>query len=731
MSHWRKHRLHPHCSVTSFRNLILLTGLTGFLAACSQYSTRPIPVAYHNLTARYNAYLIARDDLRAVEKALYKARQENYNQPLPILLPLDSLTLNPVRAQLDDAIKKASLVAERHQNSKWLDNSYVLLGKARLLKEDYANAMEVFKYVNSKGRGSDEKHEALVALMRAYIEQRDFANALSVADYVRAQPLNKANTRDYYLTKAYLHQRTGEYATAAAILDATFPYLEKDEQTARLHLIAGQLYDLIGKPQQALAHFRQVDKNRPSYEQSFYASLYTMQSGSDARIIVDRFNRMLDDRKNVDLRDKIYYTMGLLDVRNERYDQAIDNWRRSIQATTSNTARIPYTYMDLAKLHLEKLQDYPKAKAYFDSSLALLPRQSPDYADLVSRKKTLDELVQHQQTIQREDSLQRLAQMNPAALDRLLDAAIDRQIKIEQQQEEARLKAQSASAAASPPTDIDPAQRWSLYNPVYITQGQMEFRQRWGNRPLTDNWRRSVRETQDVAADGQSTDSTSRVAMSGSSGISISETERKTRKQALYATIPMDGGAAQQSNRRLETAYYQLGKLYKFSFNQPEKAISTFETLLNRFPMAGARPEVYYLLVLANEQLNRPSDWKSKLLAEFPASSYARMVSRSGSGQTGGESVAQQTYKEIYTLYAADRLTEALARTENAMSLVTGSQVEDKLAFLRVLLIGKVQGVEPYRQALNEFVRDYPSSPLLSRVKEMIAAADQPTAKRK
>jgi tetratricopeptide (TPR) repeat protein len=219
----------------SFSLLAVLVSLTGGLISCSQYSTRPISRGYHNLTAHFNAYVIARDQIESAELALFKTRQENYNQLLPILLPVDSMRTLAVKPQLDDAIKKASLVPERHQNSKWVDNAYTLIGRARLLKQDLPNAIEVFKYVNTKGTDENDKHEALVGLMRAYVEAADYPNALNVAEYLRTQPLNKANTRDFYLTKAYLHQRKGEYVTAVGILDATFPMLKKGESTARLH----------------------------------------------------------------------------------------------------------------------------------------------------------------------------------------------------------------------------------------------------------------------------------------------------------------------------------------------------------------------------------------------------------------------------------------------------------------------------------------------------------------
>ena len=192
---------------TYIASLGLIAWLAGGFWSCSQHSNGSVSKGYHNLTAHFNAYVMARDDIDEVERYLFKNRQDNYNETLPILLPLDSNATQPVRPQLDDAIKKASLVAERHQNSKWVDDAYILIGKTRLYRQDLPNAIEVFKYVNTKGTDDENKHEALIGLMRAYTETGDFPNGLTVAEYLRAQPLNKTNTRDYYLTKAYLHQQ--------------------------------------------------------------------------------------------------------------------------------------------------------------------------------------------------------------------------------------------------------------------------------------------------------------------------------------------------------------------------------------------------------------------------------------------------------------------------------------------------------------------------------------------
>lgn len=747
-----------------FRNhLILLltvfTSLTGGLVSCSQYSTKPLSKGYHNLNAHFNAYVIARDQIQQAEELLFKTRQENYNHLLPILLPVDSMLIQPVKPQLDDAIKKASLIPERHQNSNWLDNAYNLIGRARLLKQDLPNAIEVFKYVNTKGTNENDKHTALVGLMRAYVEASDYTNALNVAEYLRTQPLDKNNTRDFYLTKAYLHERQGEYLTAVGILEATFPLLKKGEATARLHLIAGQLYDLIGQPAKAVDQYRQVLKSQPTYDLSFYANLFAIQSngltGDQKRMAqsTETFQSLLKDRKNADLKDKIYFTMGLLEARSGRIDQAIKFYSQSIREAGTNTTQVPFTYLEIGKLYFEKKADYAQAKVYYDSALTLLPKQSAEYTALLTRKNTLDEFVQYKTTIRTDDSLLALAKLDPAALEAFLDKAIDQREKEAKAQatQEQKLSEQASSrgiaaVAGATNSNLAPDQRWVLYNPVALSQGRQEFSTKWGNRPLEDNWRRSNKEASEAVAGvnspltggspANSVNPNAPLQPSDASGTASfpaapAATGRKTQKDAMIAQIPLTKEAQAQANQRVENALYKLGKLYKFQLNQPADAIPTFEQLLTRYPNTLQKPEVYYLLYLSNEQLGKSSGWKDKLLTEYPNTSYARLTGRVAAQTTDSEAQAQKTYTAIYELYKADNAPEALSRAESALSQLAGSQLEDKLALLRVILVGKVRPVEAYRQALAEFVRDYPASELVGHVKEMLAAADQATAKPK
>ncbi len=723
--------------------LLMLLGISTLFLGCSQYSTGRLSVGYHNLNAKFNAYVIARDKLREAEIAMRNNRREDYNQILPILPVLDSMEAQPVGDLLQDVIKKASLVPDRHQNSKWVDNAYVLIGKARLYKGQFTDGIETLRYVNAKGRDEEDKHEGLIWLMRAYVETKDYNSALSVAEYLRSQPLNDKNTRDYYLVKAYLHQQKQEYPLALAILEETFDLLPKGEETARIHFAAGQMYDLLEKPQVANVHYKAVLRNRPSYDLSFFSNMNSLQNEAltDPNISTENsFRRMLADRKNSDLRDRLYYSMGVIETRKKNYPGAIRFFEESVRQTTTNTTQVPYTYLEMAKVYYDKLQNYELAKAYFDSSLTLLPPNSPQFQKISERKDVLDEFVKQITTIRTEDSLQRLSQMNPATLDKFLDGVIENEIKEQERKiKEAQILVEQARTLNANALNFngDPSERFVLYDPMTANQGKAEFRQRWGTRVLEDDWRRSSK----VSTLLTQTDNITPVSpgqkpgvanLTGDAKITKDSPEWKAKKDALYRNIPLKKQELEASNQRIEDAYYKLGKLYKFSLEEPENAVKTFQTTLDRFPSTNYKPELYYLLFLT-DQKGRQESWKEKLLSEYPNSSYTRLLTKAkGSiAATGNlELEALKDYEKILALYQSANYSEAYAQLEMAIVTYAGSKLQDKYALLRIYLLGKLQGRDAYLKALNSFIKDFPASPLLPRVREVLEAQQSTSIKK-
>ncbi len=724
------------------QKLFILIALSLLMTACSQFSNAPTSKAWHNVNARFNSLIIARDNMKQAERDLFNKREENYSALMTIFVPIDSTKSQAVATNLKEVIEKTSLIAERHSNSKYLGEAYLLLGKARLLKEDFLNAIEVFKFINSTGSNENDKHSALVWLMRAYTEQKDYDTALKVSDVLRSLDLNKTNTRDFYLTKAYLHQKREEFAISAAIGEEALKLMPKGEQTARVHFAVGQMFDMLNEPAKAMTHFRAVAKNRPNYDMEFFARMNTLldeaasQRGSTAGV-QENFKKMLVDRKNTDLKDKIYFTMGSLEMKKQNYPKAVEYFNASLRNSKGNSTQNAYTYLELAELHYNNLLKYDVASMYYDSTLTALPKTSTDYDRIAKRAISLGDFVKYQKVLIVEDSLQRLAAMNPAALDKTLERAIKQKDDEEKQLQE---MAQKIVAQNSLPVDRlsdkdADFKRWALYDVLVMSRNKSDFQQLWNNRALEDNWRRRDKEAGSISMKIERGTVGQEPAAKQAPRLTAEEIKKQqeekdaltleAKKKVFYEKIPSSPEKLFASKRKQEEAYYQLGKIYKFQFNEPQNATGTFLTLLEKFPNSIHEVEVLYLLTLLSDN-QAVSPYRKTLIDKFPASTYARQLLRGNVQITSDtESKANVVYSQAFNLYSNESYDSAMKLAEDGLITYTGTSIEDKFAMLRIFLFAKTEQKDAYKQALNEFIQGYPSSNLMSRAKEMMVIVER------
>ncbi len=707
--------------------IILLVGLT--ILGCSQFSNSPTSKAWHNLNAKYNASIDASDYYRY---ALYKIDStylNDFSRTLPILPGIDSNHTVVSKPELDEVIRLTSLVAERHSNSKHVDDSYLLLGKARLYQEDFLNAIEVFKYLNSNPKREESRHAALIWLMRAYMENKEINKATEVSELVKQFNLSKTNKADYFLIQAAFHQRQGENALAVVFLEEALKYMKKSTRKARAHFIAGQLYRDLGRGSLARTNWKKVMKNKPTYELEFNTGIELLMLSSDLGANANAtFAKMLEDRKNTDLKDKIYYKMGQVKEEKGLYREAVKDYSSSVQISNDATQKAN-AYLRIAEIYYGKLQNYELAASYYDSTLSHMNQRMPDYDKVSEKAKSLASFVQYQKVLVKEDSLQKLAAMNPLALEQKLEEIISEEEKKEKRlSEEAKaLEEANKRKAISGNSASSGSSQWFFYDQVKLTQARAEFIREWGNRPLEDNWRRKDKELGSISFQVQK-------GVVGVDDVVDNQEEEKAKeeakrlaeleakKQAMLSKVPTRPQAIAMSKLRQEEAYYQIGKIYRLQFNEIEKAKETFTILLNKFPDSKYEQEVlYFMALMADNKIANP--YKTALIDKYPLSSYARQLKRGEVNITAGtESNAQKAYTDLFNEYKTGNFATALEMANKALYDYTGTALEDKIAMMRILLLSKNNKNNEYRIALMDFIRSYPSSDLKPRVTDMLAA---------
>jgi tetratricopeptide (TPR) repeat protein len=718
------------------KHLFLFLAVVGVGSACSVEHNNFISKAYHNTTARYNAYYYAKERIREIEQIIEKNNVNDYDKVLKLYPAVDSALAASYQTQTDDAIRKSSLAIQFHKNSNWVDDSYIMVGRARFYSLDYVNAIQTFKYVNKTSDDENTRHESLIRLYRAYTDYEEYANAGSVAEFLLKQELNKRNQRLFYLYRAHYYQTRNDLDNTIKYLDLAAPLLRKKDGKAKIHFIMGQIYQELEFNAYAYDNYRKCIAANPPYELDFYARLNMAQvsrisKGSDVRETQKRFKKLLADKKNVDFRDKIYFMMGEYEARRGNIPEALQHYNSSLREDGGNQQKSK-TYLRISVIQYDSLKKYEQAKYYYDSTMSVLSKDHELYDASKKRQEILTGFLKNYQIVNRQDSIIRLAEMDSVQLISYLTEVVNKQEEEEKKREELEKKSKPKKERVAP-MDSRPmtaegsgisTSNWYFGNPSAMAQGEAEFTRKWGKRTLEDNWRRSVKEVMGPigapSANGEPAGATTASAMeSAKKAISTPE--------ELYRQVPRKKEEIEASKAELEEAYYQLGIIYQFQLLEHALAGTTFESLLARFPETENEPEVLYLLYFIYKDLHpqKAETYKRSLLSKYPHTRFAKLIINPNFSEESSEVSEQlkRVYSEAYQMYKDGYLNSANSLIAEALEEFQEVEFTARLRLLKVLIIGKTEDISIYQYHLDTFIKQHPDSEITPYAKELLEAS--------
>lgn len=727
-------------SIKKYRSILL--GLFLAIAACSPENSGIVGYSYHNITAKYNAYFIAKEKLNEVLLEIEEAHQNNFNRVLKVKAPIDTNIVNANTEKLEDIIKKASIAIQRHKVSKWVDDSYILVGIARMLNQEYEESIETLKYVNVNSKDDQTRNLALTHLVRTFTEYGELNNALAVIDYLNRQKLSKSNKRKLYLNAAHYYQLTNNPNNVIKYLSAAIKLMPKGPEKAKMHFILGQLYQKSKLDAVAYDNYSEVLNNRPLYELSFYARLNMAQvtelsKGDDVKKIRKYFEQLLKDGKNVDFKDKIYYEMGEFELKQGNIVEAIPFYKSSIENSIDNKRQKAFSYQKLGLLYFDELKKYPLAKAYYDSAFKIMPEDESIYQQVATRQSVLSDFIKQMNTIQQNDSLIILSQMDSSSLNDIFMAQRNERIEKEKEEERNRQRAERNQAANNKVTGFEqgpniqantaPGGGFYFYDQNTVAQGRNTFKRTWGNRSLQDNWR--IKRTQVFEEDNPTAEEGKRQETADNLRKDISEEDLITQeRKEFFNSIPFQEEQQKQLLNEMEVAYYKLGNIYNFDLQEKKEAIDAYETLLDRFPYTEYRAEILYLLYIYYEDKDqeKAQNFADELLEKFPNTIFAKLIENPNYQEESNLASAKVKviYEKAYRLYQNEDFKEATKQINKGLNNYPENDYEDNLKLLEALIIGITDGKNPYKFKLQSFMENYPESELYEFAKSLLAAID-------
>jgi len=711
------------------------------LCSCSSEKNNAISISYHNTTAKYNAYFIARERIREIENSILQSQDNNYDQILNVLPPLDSSIAHTYGPQIEDCLRKASLVIQNHVNSKWVDDSYNLVGLARLYGYEYTHAIETFKYVFTNGDNDDARHAALINLKRTYIAYNEMNNALAAADFLNKEKLNKKNQKDLHLISAWYYQRNEDYNNMIINLTAVTPLLKRKDNKARIYFTIGQVYQATGFEAEAFNNYKRCLASNPEYELSFYARLYmarvaNLEKTRDIKNIRKDFLKLVKDAKNKEFTDKIYYEWGGFELRQNNLQEAIKKFNLSIISSISNPRQKGRSYLRLGEIYYDSLKDYQIAKDYYDSTIQVLPKDYEGYEDVKSRQMVLDDFVEQLNTIALQDSLLKLSEMDSVSLMALIDQEIDKKEALKEAELNRRISQSTGPINSLSPFETtgltEGGSNWYFNNPSAVSMGRSEYLRIWGNRPLEDNWRRSVKDSGVFAGEQTADnmeDSSDKIVTNEADNKPAEPRTTTGERSTLFASVPQTEEEKNSALKLIEDAYFRLGYIYYFDLREEDNAITTFETLLRRFPDTEHRPDALYQLYLLYNDIEpvKANQFKNSLIKSYPETTFAKLLVNPNyqkESQAVNE-ILKKEYERAYKFFINEDYLSADRVLDNAISKYPEGNFIPNLKLLKILIVGTTEDLFKYQLRLGEFIEQNPDSDITPYAKTLLNASEK------
>jgi tetratricopeptide (TPR) repeat protein len=740
--------------------------LAGGLFGCATNKNTWVTRSYHRINTRYNGYFYAREAIKDGVAKIDKSYIDDYSNILPLFKYAQKESLKMASGDMDKAIKKATSAIERHMITDkknveiaganvWIEDCFLTIGKARFYKQEYFAAVDAFEYVTKKYAKRPIRYDGFLWLIRTYNETSIFSKSEELltllkddkklpkkkapelyalaADYNIKRELYEAAIQN--LTKAItLLEPTGAFKAIGPLKNG--PFSVNNKERARFEYVLAQLYEKQGQNKKAVSLFTSVIRLRPTYDMEFNARLnrarlYDFSEGKGDEIKKELW-AMLKDFKNEDYRDQIYYTMAGIELREKQEAKGIEYLRKSILVSTKNPNQKALSYLRLADLYYDR-PEYKLAQLYYDSLVPLIKKEFPNYDMIVAKQKNLTDLVKNLQVISVEDSLQRIALMDSSSRNAFIDNLIAKAKEAERKKEEARLAAKVnpntstpglATNSPTPTTGADAS--WYFNNSATISFGMADFRKKWGDRKLEDNWRRLNKEAaipSDAIPTTEDQDTTKAVA--GKKDGKKGTTAGLTSRSPYLKNLPFSKEAIDRSNIRIVDAYYNVGIIYKESLMNNEKAAAAFEEMIGRFPQNKYIPTAYYFLyrlylVLGNQE---KADYNRNLiLTKFPESELAELLKHPENlkNAKANQDVVKAFYTETYSQYLGGHYSEVIDRCNTADSIYGGGKLSPKFAYLRALSIGHTGDVKAFSLALTSVMMKYPKDETRNKAQGML-----------
>ncbi len=694
------------------KNLYLVTLF--FFYSCNSI----LKTAYDDTTARYNAYFLAKEEIKSIETDYQKNEKENYDSLIDLTYKIDTNSISNINERTENSIKKLSILIQRQINSKYVYPSYALIGKSRLLNLDLKESITTLKYVNSKSNNEQANLMALVYLQRAYTENEDYNSALQVNKYLENKNMNNDLRVEHYKNSFQLFKNINDEIKILSTLKNLQKLKLKKKFLNKVNFALGQTYYYKDSLNLSKEYFQKSIKNNSDINMGFYARIYIAKSFdlSDEEKAIKSFKKLLKDKKNLEYQDRIYYEMARYYLKNNKYDESIKNFQKAIRLNISNKEVLFNSHLEIANIFYEKKNNYIIAQKYYDSAVTNINRENEYFDKIKKRSGVLNNLIKNLDVISKNDSLLDLIKLPEEEIKKIINIKIAKENKKREKQK--RIINQSYNMSEEPmiikiKTDEGV---WYFDNPILISNGIREFEIKWGKRDLVDNWRFISKVVFKISEETNEEEDLE--------DLKEEENEKSDGVDKLYSKLPFTEENKEKLYVEIEEALAEVGKIYIQKLNEIDKGIKSHLKFIERFPNSLKLADIYYQLFLIAENKN---DYKNIILNKFPNSIFSKLIINPNYeiDEFKEYNYLLNIYKDLYQSLTNDKNEVVISKVDSLSNIYQKSIVFQNILLLKSIAIGKKEGNFSLQYELKNFLNKATEKSAIEFAKSLLKSAEK------
>ncbi|MFT7120289.1 MAG: hypothetical protein ACJAZ9_000459 [Neolewinella sp.] len=506
-------------------------------------------------------------------------------------------------------------------------------------------------------------------------------------------------------------------------LEEAIPYLEEAAEVAnerneraRYYYIAGQLNQELSNPAAAASNFEEAIAARPNYELELGARLNLAQnaylSGSGTpEDALKKLKRMAKEEKNIPYESQIYFSMAAIALRSDDQVAGKEYLRMALNSPSAGPVQQLEAYKLLGDLAYAD-NSYLPAKLYYDSTLTVMAKNDERFEGVTELRDKLEGIATLLQDITLKDSLLRIGLLPEEARNKWASDLFE-------------AKRAAAAVPINPVVDAGRGRpqapvlgnsSFFAYNTSVMKKGKRDFERRWGDRELTDNWRRgSAAREANIFNDAGDAPTEEAVQI-------VTEDEIKV----LLNGIPTTESEQKTMQLQLSEHWFNLGREYRDRLEDLPKSLDAFETLNKEFPGAATQAESWYYQYLIHKQLGntaKAAEFADKLDKGFRGSKYALLANEPGYADEllAKDNKLSREYEVAYSAFEkGDYKTAHELATKGRTTLIGQHPLKPRYALLLAMTTGNTQGRPAYVAALRQVVAQFSGTPEETRAKEIL-----------